>query len=177
MKKTRHPIEHSKRSSDLFGRVVSILEQARSQVVRSVNHCMVLAYWQIGREIFLDQQQGKSRADYGKRIIESLSEKLTDRYGRGFSVTSLKYFRTFYLAYADRTPEIGRLIGDQSLPSPENHFPRGDESRQGFHPNLSWSHYRALMRVENIHARAFYEIVGLRGSDRKRRLKSAESRE
>ena len=130
MKKTRHPIEHSSRSSDLFARVVSILEQARSHAARSVNHTMVLAYWQVRREIVQEQQQGKTRADYGKRIIESLSEKLTTRYGRGFSTTNLKYFRSFYLAYADRRPEIGHLTGDEF----EKGRPRGDESPKGSIP-------------------------------------------
>jgi len=113
MKKTTHSIEHSDRPSDLFARVVSILEQVRSHAARSVNHTMVLAYWQVGREIVQEQQQGITRADYDKRIIESLSERLTTRYGRGFSTTNLKYFRSFYLAYADRSCEIGHLAGDE----------------------------------------------------------------
>jgi predicted nuclease of restriction endonuclease-like (RecB) superfamily len=154
MKNTALSMENEDGFPDLFGRVVAILEQARSHAARSINHYMVLAYWQIGKEIIQEQQQGKSRAHYGQRVIESLSERLAHHYGRGFSVTSLKYFRTFYLVYADRTPEIGRLTGDQFKKGRQT----GDESSQGFHPNLSWSHYRALMRVENIQARAFYEI-------------------
>lgn len=154
MTKIRQSTDYTEEPSDLFDRVVLILEQARSQVVRSVNHYMVLAYWQVGKEIVQEQQQGRTRADYGKRIIESLSDKLTARYGRGFSTTNLKYFRTFYLAYADRNPEIGHLTGDEF----EKGHLTGDESPQGFHPNLTWSHYRALMRIENKNAQAFYEI-------------------
>ena len=113
MKNTALSMENEDGFPDLFGRVVAILEQARSYAARSITHYMVLAYWQIGKEIIQEQQQGKSRAHYGQRVIEGLSERLTHHYGRGFSVTSLKYFRTFYLVYADRTPEIGRLTGDQ----------------------------------------------------------------
>jgi hypothetical protein len=96
--------------SDLFDRVVSILEQARTNVVRSVNNNMVIAYWLIGKEIVQEIQRGEERADYGKKIIETLSLRLTEKFGRGFSTTNLRYFRTFYLTYTNRIPEI-RHIG------------------------------------------------------------------
>jgi hypothetical protein len=92
--------------SDLFDRVVSILEQARSNVVRSINNNMVIAYWLIGKEIVQEIQRGEERADYGKKIIEKLSLRLTEKFGRGFSTTNLRYFRTFYLSYTNRIPEI-----------------------------------------------------------------------
>ncbi|EPP5680297.1 PDDEXK nuclease domain-containing protein [Vibrio cholerae] len=95
--------------SPLFERVVSILEQVRSNVVRSVNHNTVLANWLIGREIVLQLQQGQQRAEYGKQVIEALSARLNRNYGKGFS------------------------------------------------PKLSWSHYRALMKVKDAQARDFYE--------------------
>jgi predicted nuclease of restriction endonuclease-like (RecB) superfamily len=175
----------------LFDRVVGILEQARAGVVRAVNSHMVLAYWLIGREIVQEIQGGKGRAAYGGQALEDLSRKLTARYGEGFSKTSLKYFRTFYLAYADRLTQKGRTTGDlfaappsltpkgrtpcdllnasvptsaiqhtmgaeSLLPSPIC-YPAGSESLAGFSPQLSWSHYRALMRVEKVEAREFYE--------------------
>ena len=213
--------------SVLFERVVGILEQARAGVVRAVNSHMVLAYWLIGREIVQEIQGGKERADYGRQSLEDLSQKVTARYGEGFSKTSLKYFRTFYLAYADRSTQKGRTTGDlfaappaptekgrtpcdlleavevsatiprhvgvESVPTPpvatkpairhpagdEFHpsggspaiqhplgaefitltksYPAGSESLSGFSPQLSWSHYRALMRVEKVEAREFYE--------------------
>ena len=65
----------------LFNRVVSILEQARLNIVRTVNSQMVIAYWLIGREIVEDEQHGKARAEYGKRVIEDLSRRLAERYG------------------------------------------------------------------------------------------------
>jgi hypothetical protein len=106
-------IENNK--DKLFARVVSILEQARSNVVRAVNTNMVLAYWLIGREIVEEIQGGAERADYGKQVIEELSEKLNKNYGKGFSATNLKYFRTFYQVYSDRFPEKkSHPMGDQS---------------------------------------------------------------
>ena len=103
-----------KRSSDfsLFDRIVSILEQARTNVVRAVNNNMVVAYWMVGREIVLELQSGEERAEYGKQIVENLAKRLTERYRKGFSVTSLKYFRTFYQVYSGRITEIGRPLGD-----------------------------------------------------------------
>jgi hypothetical protein len=101
-------------SGDLFDRVVSILEQARANVVRAVNNSMVIAYWLIGREIVQEIQGGEGRAEYGKQVIEQLSVQLKGKYGRGFSVTNLRYFRTFYTIYSDRVPEI-RQIGSGEL--------------------------------------------------------------
>jgi hypothetical protein len=75
---------------------------------------MVIAYWLIGREIVQEIQGGKNRAGYGEKVIEELSEKLSQRYGRGFSTTNLRYFRTFYLTYSSRSPEI-RQIGSGEL--------------------------------------------------------------
>ena len=84
--------------SSLFDRVVTILERARANVVRSVNSQMVIAYWLVGREIVEEEQQGEKRAEYGKRLIEDLSKKLTERCGRGLSVINLWSFRQFYLS-------------------------------------------------------------------------------
>ena len=94
--------------------MVSILEQARANVVRAVNNSMVIAYWLIGREIVQEIQGGEGRAEYGKQVIEQLSAQLKGKYGRGFSVTNLRYFRTFYTVYSDGKPEI-RQIGSGEL--------------------------------------------------------------
>lgn len=100
-------------NSNLFDRVVSILERARTDSVRAVNNNMVIAYWMIGREIVLEIQGGKERAEYGKQLIEQLSKQLTQKYGRGFSTTNLRYFRTFYTVYADRDPGIRHIAGGE----------------------------------------------------------------
>ena len=86
----------------LFGRVETILDQARGNVVRAVNTQMVLAYWLIGREIVQAVQGGEERAAYGKGIVTDLSKRLTQRYGQGYSAQVLWSFRQFYLAYSER---------------------------------------------------------------------------
>jgi predicted nuclease of restriction endonuclease-like (RecB) superfamily len=168
--------EHS-----LFARIVTILERARGNVVRAVNTNMVLANWLIGREIVEELQGGEERAEYGKKIIEDLSTRLTERYGRGYSTPVLWSFRQFFLSYSDRV-SILSPTGRESVETAKR-FPTGRESdngqkasltgtksggvqrrnpsaseaMQGFSSQLSWSHYRALMRVENRAARDFYE--------------------
>lgn len=163
--------EYSRISSTgttLFDRVASILEEARANVVRSVNANMVLAYWLIGREIVVELQGGEERAEYGRQLVEDLSGQLTTRYGRGFSTTNLWYFRQFYQAFPDRVkiphpaggesgvPQITHPKGGE-LPNSLISRPLGAESLSGFSPQLSWSHYRALMRVNKPEAREFYE--------------------
>jgi len=152
----------------LFGRLATILDQARGNVVRVVNTQMVLAYWLIGREIVEAVQGGEERAAYGKGIVADLSGRLTQRYGKGFSAQVLWSFRQFYLAYSDRgmilfppgrespTPENLFLAG-RELTRPQKSYPAGSETLQGFAPQLTWSHYRALMRVDSLVARDFYE--------------------
>lgn len=155
----------------LIERVIAILEEARSQVVRTVNSTMVLAYWQVGREIVEFVQRGAKRAGYGERVLEALSAHLRESIGRGYSTTNLRYFRTFYLAFQDRTPKIRHIqsgVSDRPAPGAALNIrhKRGGVSGaapnapilDGFSPVLGWSHYRALMSVEHEAARAFYEI-------------------
>ncbi|MDX9974689.1 MAG: PDDEXK nuclease domain-containing protein [FCB group bacterium] len=164
--RSRAPAKHPEA---LFGRIVTILEEARSRVVRAVKTGMVTAYWLIGREIVEAMQGGEERAEYGEKVIEGLSARLTERYGRGFSVANLKNFRQFYQAFADRGSAIrypmGGELPESGKPSPSGReltpsqirYPTGSEFTQAFSPLLSWSHYRALMRVEDRAARDFYE--------------------
>ena len=157
------------RQSDLFDRVVRILEEARGRAARAIHSEMVLSYWHIGREIVGHLQGGDERAEYGKRAIDALSKRLTRRYGRGFSTTNLRYFRTFYLLYSRREPEI-RHITSGELTGPRKRRGQadvtqdlqravdGENTSRGFSPQLSWSHYRALIKVEHASERLFYEI-------------------
>jgi len=168
----------------LIERVVAILEEARSRVVRTVNSTMVLAYWYVGREIVEFMQRGAKRAEYGEQVLEALSARLQERVGRGYSVRNLRYFRSFYLAYEDREPrirdargefgpglvpdrvEVGALVAaaGRQAPATEDarirHAPRAESegALTGFSSRLSWTHYRTLLAVEDIRARAFYEI-------------------
>ena len=153
----------------LFARISEILEAARGRVIRSVNQATVTAYWLIGREIVQAIQEGEVRAAYGKSLIEELSTRLTEHYGKGFSTTNLWYFRQFYLAYSERIvhPAGGESKPEQTVPILH---PAGGESFQSFHPSLSWSHYRALMRVDNPNARIFYEMEAVRSNWSRRDL-------
>lgn len=171
----------AKRTPRLFDRVAAILEEARSRVVRTVNTQMVIAYWLIGREIVQEEQGGRKRASYGDALLEDLSRRLTKRYGKGYSVANLRNFRQFHLVFADRPPEI-RYTTCSELPCPAseaseqvegtgnqfarqrlaNSSPAPSAPRCGLAAQLSWSHYCLLMRVENQHARSFYEVEAIR---------------
>mgnify|MGYP003393198766 CR=1 FL=1 len=161
---------------NLFAKVVAIIERAHSNVVRAVDQQMVIAYWLIGREIVQEIQDGEARAAYGKQVIENLSKKLTEKYGKGYSETSLQYFRKFYQTYFDKTP-IPRPSGvnsDSSFKPEKIPRPMGvklpksqklqlivDEYKSVLSPQLSWSHYRALMRVTKEEAREFFELEAI----------------
>ncbi len=151
--------------SALFGRVVTILEQARRNVVRSVNSEMVAAYWFIGREIVEEIQAGKERAGYAKELIEKLSFQLNERFGKGFSRANLFLFRQFYLSFRERSLEGCYELSTQCVDNsdsmggthPAELATHCVANSAGFMPSLGWSHYRALMRVEHPAARAYYE--------------------
>lgn len=157
----------------LLERASGILESARGRVLRTVNHETVTTYWLIGREIVQALQGGEARAQYGNALIADLSKRLTGRYGAGFSAANLKNFRQFYAAYSDRLISISHPSGSQLVTSDGANpisYPAGSKSPSGFHPNLSWSHYRALMRVENIAARQFYETEAVQSNWSRRDL-------
>jgi predicted nuclease of restriction endonuclease-like (RecB) superfamily len=156
------------KSGELFERIASILEYARANTVRAVNNNMLIAYWLIGKEIIDELQEGGMRAEYGKQLIEALSARLTEKYKKGFSTTNLWYFRQFYQAFSDRIQILHPVGGESDTAKTdgaiETQFdaiaiphPTGGELKPTFYPNLSWSHYRALMRVQNQEARDFYE--------------------
>jgi len=159
----------------LFDRVVSILEQARGNVVRAVNTSMVTAYWLIGREIVQELQGGDERAEYGKQVVEKLAVALTRKYGKGFSAPTLWKFRQFYQVYYQRLEILsltGTELGSEDILSPSgielkrdaSLLPAGSQLAIPFSPQLSWSHYRALMRVKDEKARDFYEQEAIEGA-------------
>jgi predicted nuclease of restriction endonuclease-like (RecB) superfamily len=117
------------KNNKCYLKIKSILEEARHNVYRHVNFVMVQAYWNIGRAIVEEEQKGKQRAEYGATIIEELSQKLTVEYGQGFNKTNLWYMKQFYLAFKNL------------------HALRGE---------LSWTHYRLLLKVEREKIRQFY---------------------
>ena len=147
-----------------------------------MNSNMVLAYWLIGREIVEGVQEGAGKAEYGEQVLERLSQRLTERFGSGYSSRNLRHFRQFYSTYSDRGP-IRNLTGSKlsqppelptirnpagsksQAPTAEKSYPTGTKSaeeperelRLRFAPELTWSHYRALSRVSDAKARDFYE--------------------
>ncbi len=135
-------------ASDFLERIGAILEKARNSVKTAVNLNMVYAYYEIGRQIVEEEQHGKDRAAYGKRILADLSSYLTERFGKGFSAENLKLMRRFYLIYSTD------IIGETPFTQFKN-LPSTTTGRKFF---LSWSHYLKLMRIENVDERHFYEI-------------------
>jgi predicted nuclease of restriction endonuclease-like (RecB) superfamily len=117
------------KNNKCYSKIKSILEEARHNVYRHVNFVMVQAYWNIGRTIVEEEQQGKKKADYGVKLIGELSVRLSKDFGKGFDERNLFYMRQFYLCF----PKLNALRSE-----------------------LSWTHYRLLMRVENENARDFY---------------------
>lgn len=109
--------------------VKEILEEARSTAFRAVNFAMVQAYWNIGRVIVEGEQKGKARSDYGAYLLDELSKRLTAEFGKGFDRTNISKMRAFYLAY----PIVDAL-----------------------RPQLTWTHYRLLLKVERPDVRQFY---------------------
>lgn len=159
-------------TTSLLQRVRQIWDSAQSSAVRSVNSAHVCAVWLIGREIVDSEQQGKRRAAYGQQILKSLSEKLSAEYGSGFSLSSLRAMRSFFIAYPDllaiRQPVAGELTAAKKAartrgkPQPlAAVLPTvsGGEWKPGqLHGTLSWRHYQMLVKVERRDARDFYEI-------------------
>ncbi len=135
-----------------FENVSNILENARKNAKTAVNLSMVYAYFEIGRMIIEEEQNGENRAAYGKQILKELSDYLTENFGKGFSVTNLKQMRQFYQTYA--SDQIGQTVSDQF-----EKLPTVSTGRKFF---LSWSHYLVLMRIKNVDERHFYEIESIK---------------
>lgn len=85
---------------NLYNKIAGLIQTARQSIVRTVDHTMVYTYFEIGRMIVEDEQQGKERAEYGKQIINGLSQRLRKNFGKGFSVDNLENMRRFYRIYS-----------------------------------------------------------------------------
>jgi predicted nuclease of restriction endonuclease-like (RecB) superfamily len=119
-----------RRLDALHRQVREILATARERAWQAVNTVMVDAYWEVGRVIVEDEQAGKQRASYGMRVLEGLAGRLQAEFGKGFDQSNLRNMRAFFVTYPIR-----------------------DALRR----ELSWTHYRLLLRVDDPAARAFYE--------------------
>ena len=113
----------------LYDDIRAIIINTRNTIYKAVNTGILEANWKIGRRIVEEEQAGASRAEYGQRVINDLAEKLSVEFGRGFDARELSRYRQFYLL-----------------------FPKWDALR----PELTWTHYRTLIRVENERARLYY---------------------
>jgi predicted nuclease of restriction endonuclease-like (RecB) superfamily len=122
----------------LYERVREILDAARVRVARSVNSEMVNAYWHIGQAIVEREQQGKERAGYGERLIQLLSKRLKAEGLKGFDKSNLWHMRNFYVKFPNFLDALRR--------------------------ELSWTHYRLLLKAESDAAREFYEAEAVAGS-------------
>ena len=91
---------------NLYEQVVELLQQARKRVVNNVNHTMVQTYYQIGKNIVIEEQNGIERAEYGKAILQGLSKKLTKQFGKGFTKRNLELMRQFYSIYSKSKVEL-----------------------------------------------------------------------
>lgn len=116
-------------SNNFFEDIKSILQNARNNAYKSVNFIMVEAYWNVGKKIVEVEQDGETKAKYGSNLINELSKQLTADFGKGFTQQNLRNMRQFYLNFPNR----------HTLCS-----------------ELSWSHYRLIMRIENEKAREYY---------------------
>jgi predicted nuclease of restriction endonuclease-like (RecB) superfamily len=116
-------------SQNLIHEIKSLIAKAKEGAIRSVDHHRTVMYWHIGERIFNEEQQGKDRADYGNYLIKYLSEQLQPEYGKGFSYRQLELMRQFY-----RTFPISNSLRSQ----------------------LSWTHYRLLLRIDNEDKREYY---------------------
>ncbi len=123
------------KNDELYSQIASVLSKSRKFVVSTVNTTMVRSYFEIGRIIVENEQNGKSRAEYGKETLKNLSERLTKDFGKGFYQRNLKQIRQFFLVYSNQIPQT---LSEQF--------------------SLSWSHYLFLMRIDNTDERKFYEI-------------------
>jgi predicted nuclease of restriction endonuclease-like (RecB) superfamily len=116
----------------LHGDIRRILDEARSHVRQTVNDTMVQAYWHIGCLIVENEQGGAARAAYGAKLLPELSQRLTADYGKGFTPANLRNFRQFYLTFDE------------------------EQIRYALRSNLTWTHYRQLMRIDDPAARRWY---------------------
>ena len=139
--------------NDLCRNSIELVEYARSIAARQINLVQLMTFYAIGRWIVEVEQQGKSRAKYGRQIIKNLSEAMNTQFSRGFSVDTLENARKFYLTYQDRISET--VFRKFAVEKSETVFRLFEETLPF---TLPWSHYLLLMRIKDENERKFYEI-------------------
>lgn len=143
--------------------IQQIIRQAQQTAYRSINKAMLEAYWLVGKRIVEEEQQGESRATYGKATIKKLSQELQKEFGKGFSVINLQNMRLFFLTYSiKQTLAVKSVIStipqtlSAELANPISETVSGNLKIPVF--KLSWSHYQMLLRISDKAEWAFYEI-------------------
>jgi len=156
-------------SEKFYNEIFEVLRQAKTYANKAINFASVLANWHTGRLIVEEQQKGEERAEYGKFLIKKLSEKLTQDFGKGYDSTNLKLFRKFYLEFPvwslknQKGDTVRNLLPEFELFRKSDSLCHQLQNEKKYHTeiyslriDLSWSHYRNLMRVENPKARQYY---------------------
>ena len=157
-------------AAKFFENVAQIIENARSFVGRTADLTMCLTYFEVGRMIVEEEQGGKARAEYGSRLMPELANYLTEKFKRGYSLSTLKNAKQFYNVYnpiiGQRLSESGLVQKSQSLISFFDNQKFTEKSQlmtSQSHPfTVSWTHYLVLMRIKNEDERSFYEIEAAR---------------
>jgi predicted nuclease of restriction endonuclease-like (RecB) superfamily len=149
-------------NSQLFGKIADLLNEARKFVVKSVNQTIVLTYFEVGRLIVEEEQQGGERAEYGKSVLKELSQKLTTEFGKGYSVYNLERMRNFYLIFKNRIAEAEKSASLMRKSDKEKSASPMRKIESPF--NLSWTHYLLLQKIEKEEERNFYEIEAMNNS-------------
>ncbi len=153
--------------SQLYVKSKDLIDAARSSIGQMANSITVITSFMLGKYIVEQEQEGKERAKYGAKVVDSLSAYLTKEYGRGFSRSNIAGMRQFYLTFRDRDEAIIQLgIGQlgQKLEIVQSGIGQLEKAYEKFPFRLSWSHYQVLMRIEDQNERSFYEQEAIRSS-------------
>lgn len=130
----------------LVPQIRKLIVSARRTAVHTVNTLQVATNYEIGRLIIEHEQEGSERARYGESLLRELAASLTKEFGKGFSLSNLKYMRRFYLLYRDRTNQIGQTVSGQLAKSLKPQTVSGKMENPLL---LSWSHYVFLLSLKN----------------------------
>ena len=151
---------------DLAERIEQLITEARKRTVAAVNTAMVYTYYEIGRMIVEDEQKGEQRAEYGTAMLKNIANRLTKKFGKGFSYTNLEQMRKFYKVYSQIPQTLSEKFQDVTISqtlsrkssTPSTISQKSQTLSDQLHFTLSWSHYLKLMRIDNPEERRFYEI-------------------
>ena len=135
-------IKNNSEADRLYEEIRNLLISSRKKVITTVNSALVMTYWKVGKMI-VDAQGGEDRATYGISLLKNISGRLSKEFGKGFDVSNLRYMRQFYIT-----------------------FPNCDALRH----NLSWTHYKKIIKVTNPTAREYYAMEAAEGNWSTRQL-------